>query len=172
MGAREMALFIVGALSAIQASAYDWPDNHHACIVEHARYLVSGEDRYGPWDNAPKTFFVRIRNCVDYAKDKGVPFARLDVSSPIFSIESLRVDRCAETEFRAGDNVIEFDGLDMQFLDPVADIPLVSFPVANDTGTVKFRSEGQIDYGTYGALSDGETPAWFVLSARCTVLKP
>ena len=166
-------LVAVAMLFQGQAYAYEWHDNIHACVVENARYASVQGDAFGAWNNAPKSFFVKMKNCGDYAKDNGLPFKRLSSEDGgEITIPKLRVDACATTDFRMGDSVIEFDGLGVTFLEPVARMALSMFPVANDTGTVRFQADGTVDMGQYGNLNDGSGPAWFMLHARCTVMKP
>lgn len=172
---------IVGLASAAllfqeSASAYEWQNQKHGCIVEHAHYLTTTTSKVGTWANSPKSFFVNVTGCQEYAEAKGVPLEQ-DVALKLFPDsdatyeEKRMVQRCAEegTAFVGLYSVLELDGIPFNYLFPISRGDLSGRPFSNTAGMMVINEDGFIDFSSYGQMSDGET-AWFTLKARCTVL--
>lgn len=163
-----LALFSSSIVDA--AHAYEWMDNQHACIVESANYMsVNGADR-GNWSNAPKTFFIKIQNCVEYAKANGLPYVYTEVGPQSLTREQLNVNNCAEHKSGQYLSLIFIDGLMVDFPEPVWGFALATYPQSSAGNTMNFNDDGFVDFSTYGALGDKDINAWFIFRAHCTVL--
>lgn len=157
---------------AAEASAYEWLDNQHACIVETANFMAVDGSRSGIWNNAPKSFFVDITNCKSYAASLGLPFSEeANPNHPKYS-DQLLIQQCVQK----GEGVLEYyivdaKGLDAAF-DPQIPFLILAVPLSAMGSTLAFGKDGYIDYSEYGSLEDDGGNSWFTLRANCTVLKP
>jgi hypothetical protein len=165
-----IALALFAPSLADAAHAYDWMANQHACIVENSNYITVDGSTVGNWTNAPKTFFIKIQNCAEYAKAKGLPYVYSEMGDPPLTREQLNVNNCVETKNGQNLSLILVDGLMVGFPQPVWGFTLITFPQASAGGTMNFNDDGFVDFSTYGVLDDKDINAWFTLRAHCTVL--
>lgn len=164
-----LSLFSLSVMEA--ADAYEWMGNHHACVVENANYMsVDGADR-GIWSNAPKTFFIKIQNCVEYARAKGLPYVYSEMGDPPLTLEQMKVNNCVQANNGQNLSLILIDGLMVGFPDPVWGMALLMIPQASGGRTMSFNGDGFVDFSTYGGLDTKDTNAWFTLRGHCTVLE-
>jgi len=163
----------VSCIAAGQASAYEWWDGHHACIVENATYVSADGSKHGPWLDAPKTFFLKFTTCTDFAKAKGLPYSD---DEPI----DWQGDREAQFRVRScvrngvpNSSVVESEGIDFEFYDSTLRYQFSSIsylPLPGNDGTLILGKDGFVNYGSFGTLNSDRSEAWFTLRAHCTVL--
>ena len=169
MVGRGFALVVTGCVWASSANAYQWMGTKHACFVEHSSYAAADGSGLGKWSNAPKTFFIKLQNCVEYAEDKGLPYAHTDTSKAGISLEELKINSCVTTKGGEVLSLILVEGLRVGFPEPVDGFSLKIFPQASAGGTMTFGDDGFVNFSQYGATADDED-AWFMLRAHCTSL--
>lgn len=169
----KLKLFVANLIAisfSSHAHAYEWLTNQHACVVENANYTSADGERTGTWSNAPKSFFVQITKCRDYAKSVGLPFESGQIPNVDNIYQVNTVNQCADWSGAIEFDVIEVKGLDVEFA-PVLGGFLTMLPAASETGTMKFNSDGYINYSEYGETESDSAGAWFMLRANCTILR-
>ena len=163
------AIIGVAFASAGNAAAYDWFDNQHACIVENGTYSKVGSSTLGAWTNAPKTFFVSFQSCTDFAKDAGLSYEVGDLSKSEKIRDQIYVNACVR-EGVPQDNLLAVDGLEFSAARPIAKF-MLNAPISSSSGMMMFGDDGFIDFAQLGTLEADNSRAWWMLRARCTILK-
>lgn len=154
-----LTVLVLASVNSALSEEYPWRGSHHACIVENARYIQADGERTGLWDNAPKTFFMKIIRCSNYTESMGLhPCEKRNLRNP---------------EAPENYDGITFDGLDTAFFDPEVWSLIVGHPLMSRGGDViRLKSdEGVLDYSKFSNLDTSYAEAWFTLRARCTVLQ-
>jgi hypothetical protein len=184
MQIRTLALMLATICGAAHAESakYEWYGNQHACIVETARSVTMTTDTYGTWGNAPKSFFLNLTECREYAREQGLPFEstgeRIEAGDPLFW-EKFTTLRCwveSETLDRqsVGDRyVVETKGL-RDFAEG-DDWPFIESWTSNlDRLGHKLilQEDGYIDYARHEVTEKKDDHAWFILRANCSVVSP
>lgn len=182
---KSIVAVLIGIATATEANAYQWANNRHACIVERARYSKTTTDEQGKWGNAPKSFFVSISTCADFAKAKKVSW---DLSGDVWGRDAdlsdiVTVKACADaggTLSMDSMSVIQPEGLDFFCHDFPPNTDLLWRPVGCWMGVLKLGERGTIDFTKLGGLTIGDQmwdladgdQAWLTLHARCVVSEP
>ena len=157
MQIRTLTLMLATVCGAAHAESakHEWYGNQHACVVDTARSVTMTSDTYGIWGNAPKSFFLKLTECREYAREKGLPFeisgTRSEADDPL-SWEKFTTLRCwVEYQKPVGDKyVVETKGLpDFAEVDDWVNWPFIvsSSSNLNRLGhKLILQEDGYIDY--------------------------
>jgi hypothetical protein len=172
-----MLATICGAAHA-ESAKYEWYGNQHACIVETARSVTMTTDTYGTWGNAPKSFFLNLTECREYAREQGLPFensgARIEADDPLFWQKATVVRCLDETEDGALEKyVVRAKGL-RDFAETETWPFIESWTSNLDRLGHKLilQEDGYIDYARHEVTGNKDVHAWFILRANCSIVSP
>jgi hypothetical protein len=178
MQIRTLALMLATICGAAHAESakYEWYGNQHACIVETARSVTMTSDTYGIWGNAPKSFFLKLTECREYALEKGLPFesngARIEAGDPLFW-EKFTTRRCATKSEDGIHYVVETKGLP-DFAEE-GNFPFIESSSSNLNRLghkLILQEDGYIDYARHEVTGKKDVHAWFILRANCSIVSP
>ena len=165
-----LGLAVISQSVAAQG-AYKWESNTHACIVEHSSFAPITNAGIGEWTNAPKSFFIKMNSCPEYAAKKGItlgdnPFS---VAEDKMSAQ-LTANECPTSDYGKYFQVIELEGLGPRasYVTTVRTEGRTVMPLLAG-GVVQLDTGGYVDYALLSELVAGGD-AWFILRAHCTVL--
>lgn len=160
-----MKLFALIALVASSvpvaaAEAHEWLGKVNACIVEDASVLIpSGSatqrSEVGRWESAPKTFFVRLRQC--------------DWSEAYDSKTGLCPTHTPDEQALFGmTTTLETDGIEEAAWQPR--VGAYAFgPFFGALHHIILTYDGQFYYSSFNRTNEASArPAWFTLSGKCT----
>ena len=166
---KPMLLATALTLTAAPAMAedYEWYGHQHACVVETARVVIMDNDQYANWRNAPKSFFLNLQECKDYAKDKGVEYGPEPTSGDVTVYYPVRECWLWEQGHFYPPYVATVKGMDFGALPTVAKSYA---PISNENRTMVLQDDGYIDYSEQSATEAEEESGWFLLRANCTQL--
>ena len=169
MGAKISAIVCVAMAYCGQATAHDWFNNQHACVVENADFIEVGDTNLGIWKNAPRSFFLSFQSCSNFAKAEGLEYEVTDLTKASKFFEQAQVNRCIKDGFPEN-NLLEVDGLGFLHGQPLDESMLLN-PVASPLGMMVFGDDGFVDFAQFGQVDAGGATAWWMLRANCTVIK-
>ena len=165
---KPMLLATAFALTTAPAMAedYEWYGHQHACVVETARVVIIDDDRYTNWKNAPKSFFLNLQACKDYAKAMGVVYGAEPDSEDPTVFYPVRECWLWEQGHMFPAYVATVKGMDFGVLPTVAK----SYePISNENSTMVLQDDGYIDHSEL-SVTDKAGKGWFLFRANCTQL--
>lgn len=165
---KMLILSAVALASAAKANAYEWLNNQHACVVENANFMSANGVRSGAWGNAPKSFFVDVTECRNFALANGLPYEVDFATDDSKNGQRHLVNLCVADV--SGDYIVELKGIE-SFFEPFHGEFFGRFPLSYAGMTVFFHDDGYMDFSNYGKGDGEHAIAWFMFRANCTALR-